>query len=99
MNAANVAVRYSDGAAGCRHLYATTPDDNFAQYVQNTRDGAHFDNYYAPFAEASLGGFDSSGQIESIQKRLWAGRQPGTTPVPGGLNESGRRYGEGCAGP
>ena len=54
-----------------RHLYATTPDNNFVRYVQNTRDPDHYSKHYSPFAEArgvdpAIGGFDASGRIEFV---------------------------------
>ena len=64
-----------------RHLYATTRDRNFVWYVQNTRDGSHFEKHYTPFAEArgvdpALGGRDASGRIEFVPQELQEGHEP-----------------------
>ena len=67
-----------------RRLYATTPDNNFVRYVQNTRDSDHYSKHYTPFAEArgvdpAIGGFDASGRIEFVPLGI-AGRSPASTP-------------------
>ena len=64
-----------------RHLYSSTPDNNFVRYVQNTRDTNHYSKHYARFAEVRgvdplLGGFDSSGRIELVPESLQEGHQP-----------------------
>lgn len=64
-----------------RHLYATTPDNNFVRFVQNTRDSDHYTKHYTPFAGArgvdpALGGFDPSGRIEFVPQALQEGHQP-----------------------
>lgn len=64
-----------------RHLYATTPDNNFVRFVQNSRDSHHYDKHYAPFAAARgvdplPGGFDSSERIEFVPESLQEGHHP-----------------------
>lgn len=64
-----------------RYLYATTSDNNFVRFVQNTRDADHYTKHYTPFArargvDASNGGFDPPGRIEFIPQRLQEGHQP-----------------------
>jgi hypothetical protein len=66
-----------------RHLYATTPDNNFVRFVQNTRDSHHFRKHYTPFAgvrgvDPAIGGFDASGRIEFVPQQLQEGHQPPT---------------------
>jgi hypothetical protein len=66
-----------------RHLYATTPDNNFVRFVQNTRDEDHFSKHYTPFAEArgvdpAQGGLDASGRMEFVPLELQEGHQPPT---------------------
>lgn len=64
-----------------RHLYTTTPDNNFVRFVQNTRDSDHYSKHYTPFADArgvdpATGGFDASGRIEFLPQALQEGHQP-----------------------
>jgi hypothetical protein len=64
-----------------RHLYTTTPHENFVRYVQNSRDESHYDGHYTPFAEAlgvdaTIGGPDASGRIDFVVQQLQEGHQP-----------------------
>ncbi|MGO4803841.1 hypothetical protein AB4089_01795 [Arthrobacter sp. 2MCAF15] len=64
-----------------RHLYATTPDNNFVRFVQNTRDTDHYSKHYTPFADSrkvdpSIGGLDASGRIEFVPLALQDGHLP-----------------------
>ena len=66
-----------------RHLYATTPDNNFVRFVQNTRDAHHYNKHYTPFAKGrgvdpAIGGIDASGRIEFAPQPLQEGHQPPT---------------------
>jgi len=64
-----------------RHLYATTPNNNYVRFVQNTRDPDHYSKHYTPFAKAcgvdpAIGGVDASGRIEFAPQPLQEGHQP-----------------------